>query len=104
MLGTLGGMYLRDALPGHHLGDESKEAVKLGIGMIATMTALILGLMTASAKSSFEGVDASVKRAAVDALALDRALAGYGPETRAIRAELRTMLEYRLRITWPEDP
>jgi Trk-type K+ transport system membrane component len=42
--GTLFGMFLRTILPGHHLSDESKDAVKLGIGVIATMTALVLAL------------------------------------------------------------
>jgi len=56
-------MWLRSALPKHHLDAESKDTVKLGIGLIATMTALILGLVTASAKSSFDAVDnASARR------------------------------------------
>ena len=85
LAGTLGGMYLRSALPDHHLSDESKEVVKLGIGMIATMTALILGLMTASAKSAFDAQNAAIEHMAANVLALDRALASYGPETRTIR-------------------
>jgi hypothetical protein len=48
------GMFLRVVLPEHHLSDESKDAVKLGIGMIATLAALVLGLLIASAKGSFD--------------------------------------------------
>ena len=68
-------------LPGHHLDAESKDAVKVGIGLIATMTALVLGLVTASAKSSYDAVDSAVKKTAVDVLAFDRVLARYGSET-----------------------
>jgi cytochrome bd-type quinol oxidase subunit 2 len=52
--GMLIGMCLRAVLPEHHLSEESKDAVKLGIGMIATLAALVLGLLIASAKDSFE--------------------------------------------------
>ncbi len=62
--GTLLGMWLRGALPGHHLSDESKDVVKLGMGLIATMTALVLGLVTASAKSAFDVQDTAIKHMA----------------------------------------
>ena len=51
------GMWLRTTLPEHQLDAESRDTVKVGIGLIATMTALVLGLITASAKSSFDTVD-----------------------------------------------
>src|SRR5262245_10829534 len=54
LAGTLAGMCLRGMLPAHHLTEESRDTMKLGIGLIATMTALVLGLVTASAKSSFD--------------------------------------------------
>jgi hypothetical protein len=101
--GALLGMWLRGALPGHHLSEESKDVVKLGMGLIATMTALVLGLVTASAKSAFDEQDAAIKRMSVSVLALDRTLARYGPETKPIRDLLRSTLAYRLETTWPED-
>ena len=52
--GALFGMWLRTALPAHHLDSESKDTVRIGVGLIATMTALVLGLVTSSAKSSFD--------------------------------------------------
>lgn len=103
LVGTLLGVWIQGALPDHHLSSDSKDVVKLGIGMIATMTALVLGLMTASAKSAFDGVDAAVKHAATDALALDRALAAYGPETKAIRDLVRSAVERSLANKWPEE-
>jgi hypothetical protein len=101
--GALVGMWLRDALPEPHLSADSKEVIGLGIGMIATMTALILGLMTASAKSAFDAKDAAVKHVAVTVLGLDRMLADYGPETKQIREILRQAVAARVETTWPED-
>ncbi len=100
--GALAGIWLRAVLPEHHLSDESKDTVKVGIGLIATMTALVLGLVTASAKSSFDAPDTAVKHTAADVLALDRALARYGPETREVREALYHAVERRLEMTWPE--
>src|SRR6185436_18041951 len=85
MLGTR----LHTVLPKHYFDAESKDTVKVGIGLIATMTALVLGLVTASAKSSFDNVNTAVKAFATQTLALDRALARYGSETGGIRKELK---------------
>ena len=91
------------ARPDDHRSPDSKDVVKLGIGMIATMTVLILGMMTSSAKSAFDGVDAAVMHTAISVLALDRMLAAYGPETKAVRDLLRRAIEFRLDASWPED-
>jgi hypothetical protein len=101
--GVLFGTWLRTALPKHHLEDESKDVIKLGIGLIATMTALVLGLVTASAKNSFDAVDGAVKETAVQLLALDRTLARYGPETREIRKGLKQAVGERIDMIWPTD-
>ena len=61
-VGALFGMWLRTALPEHWLDAESRDTVKVGVGLIATMTALVLGLVTASTKSSFDAVDTAVKQ------------------------------------------
>jgi hypothetical protein len=71
------------------------------MGLIATMTALLLGLVTASARSGFDEHDKNVKASAVNILTLDRALARYGPETRPTRELIRRALEFRLESTWP---
>jgi hypothetical protein len=47
-------MLLRPALPEHHFSAESRQIVNLGMGIIGTMTALILGLLVASAKGAFD--------------------------------------------------
>lgn len=94
--GGLFGIRSREALPAHHLSPESKDLVRLCMGLIATMTALILGLVTASAKSSFDAQDEALHSAAADVVLLDHTLAAYGPETRPLRDGLRELLRTRV--------
>src|SRR5690349_5004959 len=91
--GALLGMWLRTVLPAQHLTTESGDSIKVGIGLIATMTALVLGLVTASAKSTFDSIDLTVRNAAIDILTLDRILARYGTETAGIRESLQRLME-----------
>jgi hypothetical protein len=94
---------LRERLPATHLERETQDVVRLGMGLVATMTALLLGLVTASAKSIFDENGATVRTAAVSFLTLDRDLARYGPETVPIREGLKRMLAFRIERTWPES-
>ena len=100
--GALLGMWLRTGLREHHLDGESRDTIKVAIGLIATMTALVLGLVTASAKSSFDAVDTAVKQSAVQLLALDRDLARYGPETGEIRKGFKQAIGVRIDMIWPQ--
>ena len=99
--GALAGVKLRTILPEPHLSGESKDMVKVSIGLIATMTALVLGLVTASTKSSFEGVNTLIKHTASDVLSLDRVLARYGPGTAATREALKLAMAQRIDMIWP---
>ena len=101
--GALLGMFLRDRLPDNHLSPDSKDVVKLGMGLLGTTAALVLGLLTASAKGSFDTTNNEVKQAATDVLLLDRALAQYGSETRDVRELIRRAVAFRLGLTWPEE-
>jgi hypothetical protein len=94
------GIWCRIRLPDHHLSSESKDVVRIGMGLVATMAALILGLVVASAKSAFDAQDSAVRSVAADVLALDRTLAQYGPETAPIRAAVRRAVEGRLQTSW----
>jgi hypothetical protein len=100
--GALGGIWLRRVLPEPHLNSESSATVKLGVGLIATMTALVLGLVTASARGSFDAMSTAVRHAAADVLTLDRTLARYGPETADAREALYHLVEVRLETLWPQ--
>jgi hypothetical protein len=101
--GALLGLLLRPLLAARHVADDSKDVVKIGMGVVSTMLALVLGLLVASAKNSFDTLDNEVKQSAANVLLLDRTLAHYGPETKEIRDLIRSTLAYRLARTWPED-
>ena len=75
--GVLLGMLLRRVLPEHHLSTDSKDVVKLGMGLIGTMAALVLALLIASAKSSFDTQSNEVTEMSADFMLLDRTLAHY---------------------------
>jgi hypothetical protein len=97
------GIFVRNLLPPAHLSKESQDVVRLGMGLVATMTALLLGLVTAAAKGSFDSTDVSVKNAAAGILTLDRLLARYGPETGPTRDLLRKTVAERIEETWPAN-
>jgi len=101
--GSLLGMYLHDVLPAEHLSNESKGVLNLAVGIIGTMAALVIGLLVASAKGSFDKLDGEIKDTAGQILMLDRVLAHYGPETKDARDMIRRAVTVRLDATWPED-
>src|SRR5262245_38414416 len=88
--GALLGMALRALLPEHHLSQDSKDVVKLGMGLIGTITALVLGLLIASAKGSFDTQKAGLVQMAANMGLLDRILAHYGSKAQEARQELRS--------------
>ena len=97
---ALAGAFLRDRLPAPHLTKESQDVVRLGVGLVATMTALLLGLVTAAARSTFDSQDVAIKTGAVNILTLDRHLARYGTETSATRELIRAAMVFRLESSW----
>jgi hypothetical protein len=101
--GFLTGMLLQSVLPEHHVGSNSKDTIKLAVGIVATMSALVLGLITATVKSSFDGLSRTLGQTSAEILTLDRTLARYGPETKDVREDLRLIIGHRLAMTWPED-
>jgi hypothetical protein len=101
--GALVGMVLRALLPDHHLSDESKDVVRLGTGMIATLAALVLGLLIASAKGTFDTMTTELRQAGSKIVVLDRVMAQYGPETREARDLLRRTVASSIDRIWPEE-
>ena len=86
---ALAGLLVSSRLPRHHLKEDSKDIVKLAIGVIATMAALVLGLLVSSAKGSFDRMDDGITRLGAKLIQLDRTLVHYGPEA----GELRVLLK-----------
>ncbi|HMF13705.1 MAG TPA: hypothetical protein VKE94_15410 [Gemmataceae bacterium] len=93
--------YLRDTLPPPHLTKESQDVVRLGMGLVATMTALLLGIVTAAARSTFDNYTADIRTSAVNILTLDRHLARSGPETKSIRELIQRAVAFRVEAIWP---
>ena len=95
-LSTLGGIFLgallRRALPKHHLDEHAKDVVRLGAALIATIAALVLGLLIAAAKSSFDTQSTQLKHITADLILLDNILAQYGQEARPIREQMRSTI------------
>jgi len=101
--GALLGLLLHGLLPEHHLRDASKDTVKVGAGMIATLSALVLGLLVGSAKNTFDTAEAEMTQGGAKIILLDRLLADYGPETKAAREQLRRTVATQIEDLWPEE-
>jgi hypothetical protein len=90
-------------LPQDHLSAESTDVVKLVMGLVATMSALVLGLLVSSAKSSYDTQSAELNKMSAKVVFLDRVLAHYGPETREARDVLRGAVVDNLDRIWPQE-
>jgi hypothetical protein len=102
--GALVGIRIRRHLPDHHVKDDSKDIVKLAIGVVATMSALVLGLMVSSAKGSFDRMGDELTQAAATIVQLDRTLAEYGPETLETRRKLHRNFQMVSEALVGQDP
>jgi hypothetical protein len=103
---TVGGIFLgvllRAALPKHHLSKDSQDVVRLGVGLVATIAALVLGLLIAAAKGSFDTQSGQVKQITADLILIDDLLSLYGPEAQPIRAEMRAAIGPLVDRIWSE--
>ncbi len=97
------GLLLRSVLPQHHLSNDSKGAVLLAMGLVATMSALVLGLLVSSAKSFYDTQSAEVTEMSSKILLLDRGLALYGPETKEARDALHHVVVNNIEWIWPQE-
>lgn len=103
------GSLLKSALPEEHLSQETRDAVKLCMGLVATMTALILGLLVASAKEAYDTKRDETTQMAAKIAFLDRELASYGTETGEARQLLRGIVDRMIVKLWspssePDQP
>jgi hypothetical protein len=97
------GRALRRLLPEEHLSGDSKDAVKLAMGLVATMSALVLGLLVSSAKGSYDTERSEVIQMAAKVAFLDRVLAAYGPEAADARERLRGAVAAAVQQMWPGE-
>ncbi len=96
------GMVLHLILPEHHLASDSKDVIKLGMSLTATMSALILALLIASAKSSYDAQRNEITQMSANIILFDRILAKYGPETKIARDLLHRSVVRVIDQIWPE--
>ena len=97
------GARLRRLVPPEHLSTDSKDAVKLALGLVATMTAILLGLLVSSAKNSYDTTRSEVIQMAAKIALLNRVLVLYGPQTADARRALRDSVAEAVHRTWPAD-
>ena len=102
--GAMLGVWLRGILPSNQLDAETKDLVKLRVGLIGTMAALLLGLLVASAKSSYDARSTELTQMAANIILLDRALVHYGPATGEIRGILKIAIGRMIDQVWSKAP
>jgi len=98
--GALVGIVIHFFLPKEHLDSDSKEPVRLGMALVATTVALVLGLLIASGKGFYDTQTSEVTQLAADVVLLDKILNHFGPETKEIRALLRSSVARMVEVTW----
>ena len=103
LAGALVGSVLRARLPKHHLSQDSMDVIKLATGLMATLAALVLGLLISSANTAHNTVASAVDQTIASAALLDRYLAAYGPDTGEARELLRHAMVRRAQARWPGE-
>jgi hypothetical protein len=100
---TLLGMRLRASLPENHLSGDSKDVIRLATALIATMAAVVLALLFASTRASYEHTSAHVSRLTANMIELDQLLEEYGPEAAPLRQVMRDEIDPLINSIWRES-
>jgi ABC-type multidrug transport system fused ATPase/permease subunit len=101
--GAFLGMFLRNTLPQRHLSEATKDVVKLGTGLIGTITGLVLGLLIASANGTYGTENSQVQQMTANIVVLDQTLAQYGAETVSARNLMRRAVTSMVDRIWREN-
>jgi len=103
LIGAAIGMALRRTLPADLLEGGSKEAIRLGAGFLSTLAALVIGLMIASAKNTYDTQNTNIRQLGTNAVLVDQMLIKYGPEANAARTLLRETIPSATARIWRES-
>jgi hypothetical protein len=103
LIGAIIGMGLRRALPAERLEGGAKEAIRLGAGLLSTLAALVIGLMIASAKNTYDNQNSNIRQLGINAVLVDQMLTKYGPEAKAARNLLREIIPSATARIWREN-
>jgi hypothetical protein len=98
--GALIGMFIRRVLPKEYLSVGSSTTIKLAIGLVITMTGIVLGMLISSARNSYNVRYEQLVTTSADIIMLDRLLANYGPEAQDARSELRSVIQSSIERVW----
>jgi hypothetical protein len=98
--GALLGMLLRLVLPEPHLNSDTKDVVRLSTGLIATLSALVLGLLVASAQASYQTQANQIRQITANVILLDNILARAGPQAQPLRVLLRSGVDILVERIW----
>jgi hypothetical protein len=101
--GMLLGMFLHSRLPEHHLSPDVKDISKVALGLVATISALVLSLLLSTAKTAYDLRRDELVQLSTDILLLDRVLAYYGPGASDIQLQLREAVVDAIERFWPSD-
>src|SRR5258708_2214607 len=102
MISLLAGVLLRRRLPEGHLDSPTKDMVRLGCALVATMSGLVLGLLTNSAKSTFDAQRDEILQLAASVALLDWLLSKYGPQAQPARLQLRDAIAAMIPRIWDD--
>jgi len=97
------GIFVRSLVPETHLNSDTKNFVGLGMGLVGTLAALVLGLLVASAKNFYDTQALELTDMSAKVVLLDRILSHYGPEAQEARESLRIAVVRMLNRVWPQD-
>jgi hypothetical protein len=101
--GALVGMVIRRAAPDDHFLPEARDTVRLAIGLVVTMTGLVLGMLVSSAKTFYDGEKNQVAELSAQIVLLNDLLSSYGPETKQTRIDARQFVEDAVYRIWPKE-
>jgi len=104
LTGAFAGAMVRRHVSQHHLTDQTRSLVSVSMAMVATISALVLGLLLSNANSSFSAVQGQVISLSAEILRLDQLLRRYGPETKLARETLREYAEKKKADLFPKNP
>ena len=103
LVGAFAGWTMRQRLPEHHLTDDTKSLVSVSMAVVATVSALVLGLLISNANTSFRTLGGDVTTLSAQILRLDNILRRYGPETYPARETLRQYAEQKTVDLFPDQ-
>ncbi|UOA09363.1 DUF4239 domain-containing protein [Methylobacter sp. S3L5C] len=103
LFGMALGSYLRLVLPDHHTQADSKDILKTSAGMMATLIALIIGLLVTSAKGNYDNTTSGITQSGAKIITLGYYLSNYGPEAKEAQELVRQATASAIERIWPDE-